>query len=103
MLTEIGLFLLAEFLFFVIISFILKGSTDIKRFWEYFSEGICFAIIITTFFFLWNFSTFQWLDNLFIAAIELGFLTLAFIVFIAVIGIELGNLLEKIFIKRQRK
>lgn len=96
MIKEIIIFFVLEFLLAIAVSFILRGSLNVKKMWVYFDEAIGFAFIIGLFVLLWNFGSFEFVNVL----IEFAWASLLFaivlVVFTMVIGIEIGNWLEKL-------
>ncbi|MBI2043596.1 hypothetical protein HYT25_04365 [Candidatus Pacearchaeota archaeon] len=102
MIIELLIFLVAIFLLSTIFSFILKGALNVHKFWIYFDEFLGFIFIfgiIYSFAFFIKHPTFSFIIELTQLAWGLILLTLAFVVFIIVIGIEIGNFLEKIILK----
>ena len=102
MIKEIIIFLVCEFILATTIAFIIRGSLNVRRFWIYFDEALGFIFIFGVLAFLWKFSTFSFIDQLFEFVFAFFLLSIALIVFIFVIGIELGNFLESIFRKKRR-
>lgn len=92
----IGIFLLS-----VIISFLLRGSLNVRKFWVYFDEFLGFVFIIVMIIYFWKFATFDFINQLFEIALWFLLLLLALFVFTIVIGIEIGNFLEKLLRKRR--
>lgn len=90
------------FLLSIISSFILKGALNVRKFWVYFDEFLGFVFIfglIYLFAFFIKHPTFNFIIELAQLALGLVLLILASVIFIIVVGIEIGNFLEKVILK----
>lgn len=95
--------LLIEFFVAAFFSFILRGAINVRKAYVYLDEGLGFLFIIIVSIFVWKFGTFQFINELFAFLLSIVFLAILLIVFVFVVGIETGNFLERIILRRKRK
>ncbi len=101
--NEIIIFLVLEFVLATSVSFWLRGSMNVRKFWVYLDEAIGFIFIFGLIFLISKFGSFDFINALIEFVWASILIIILFVVFIFVVGIEFGNFLESVFRNPKRK